>query len=138
MKTLLKTKIVFLLIVGGVLFSCKNKDNEYPQDNPTNGSEIATDTTTTTQDNYNTDGTTVAPGQSNSNSGTDSTSTNSSSTPNSSGSTGSGTNGSGTNGSGTSGSKGSGTNGSGTGTGTSGSGTSGTGTNSQPSSSGTK
>ncbi|MES2574424.1 MAG: hypothetical protein V4572_05750 [Bacteroidota bacterium] len=69
MKTLLKTKIAFLMILGGLLFSCRGNDNNSPQHSPVNGSETATDSsaTTTTKDNFKTDGTTVAPAASNSN-----------------------------------------------------------------------
>jgi hypothetical protein len=67
MKTHLKSKIA-LLLISGFLFSCKGSDHR--NSNPANGSQMTSDSTnTTTKDNYNTDGTTVAPGASNTKSG---------------------------------------------------------------------
>lgn len=105
MKTHLKSKIAMLIISIG-LFSCKGTNQGNSQDRSVNGSEKTTDsTTTTTKDNFNTDGTTVAPGASKINSGTSGsgtmTGTGTTVDTTGTGTKGSGTNGTRTNGSGT-------------------------------------
>lgn len=67
MKTLFKYRLALLFITVMLICSCKRNDNK-PQDDMVNGSEITDSTETTTNEDYNTDGTTVAPSASNTNS----------------------------------------------------------------------